>query len=1159
MKMTLIALCAAAFELAADAGWRVQTYGDGDRVAVSEKDGVVDVSFSIEPRTLRATGCWRYLDGWADILFDSPLPLADATECIRFEQSMPLKCDRTKVLLLPLVRDGDGEVFSFSVHEMMSLGVAKGRGALPFGAWTRVATPSFYAGEAGAPASDVFSLESAGVDFTPSGKLEFLGFRLKLRQEPKAFKADETDRRRDGRLFFAAVQPGDAKLPFTTPSVFADALLSKKGEYMVSAAVRNAFQAVPIHEFSKAVSFDPMDAASRRSRIEFPCGPDGCYWIDWQVSDNAGRVVNFGAYRADVYGSPDAAMPKPVDTKRPPAFGAMRVNPDHPGCGVYGADDTAEIRVRIFGDAVKTVAWKVLPLTFSDVLDEGVVSAAPEIAIVPKRFADRPAYRLVIEARDAAGKTVDSQTYFYGFRNGLPLAGHDRAGSTVNRREYKKHPYNRTTYFFPSVPKGEPTEREYLAHYSQFLVNSVELATSFTYMVDLRDWEALPGVYDTWLLDHVMDMAADAGMKVTLRFAHGDKNESNLYRWNTYERQVGADGSVLMGHRYYGAYSVPDPKTQKFWLDAMRASHDRYASHTAFEGYYVMQPGGEWTAVDQPWKGTLSGYDPATRADFVRWQKERHGADCPAVEPPMPTFRDGLRPDFRREWIDFCRYKATLGGRWMQTCVGAIRSYDDDRLVITYSRPNDLARLLGDKIDYGHNGGNHSVISLYDFIDAWKRHGIGWISEPHHPHAWCAYGDPADRGWTLDWTTWIMTAQAAGGGANIHIYYHPWGGLGMERINTWGGRQGLDRFETFKPILNELHEMEVLRPAVDVAFASDEMTLWTKHRTTFGARLTELRLCRELLNADMIPHGDLVPEGLSDYRLIMANFLDVAIEAESYSNYVKAVRDNGATIVLTANTGSYVPELFGDTPFSLLKAFGIEPPSAPFCRKGRDVSAVCGDGSGLFGKGRKLPFMTNERLHAQLLDDEVQKRFWNYRFRWMPETDYYGYYPGVETDGQTLATFPDGGAAISRHKVGKGEAIVFWGLPDYDGDNMKGVMAAIARHAGCRNPYEGLPVAHFIEGENRKIGRHYLLLWQETPGTYAVNVPNIPDGKWFVDDSVSGQRIGLFDGKALREKGISVTWTEGYSPLKYLRFSLQDRWFSGNDKSWSVKYRNETK
>ena len=618
-------------------------------------------------------------------------------------------------------------------------------------------------------------------------------------------------------------------------------------------------------------------------------------------------------------------------------------------------------------------------------------------------------------------------------------------------------------------------------------------------------------------------------------------------------RQIASDGTVAPGHVYYGAYSVPDEMTVKTWLDAYRALHDRYVAHTAFEGYYIMQPGGEWTVVDQPWNGTFSGYDPATALGFRRWLRENGKRD---VDPPRPDFRGGNVPDFRPEWIDFCRYKATLGDQWMTTSLKSIRSYDDDRITISYWSPRSIAKLLGGMLDYGHNGGNHFHRYFWEFIDAWKEHKVGWISEPHHPHAWNAYGDPQEKGWVLDWTTWVMTAQAAGGGANIHVYYCPW--KTMSRIDFWGGVQGFDRFETFKPILEELHEMDVFRPKGEAAFLSDAMTLWTKHRTTFAARLVDLRLWRETLEQDNVPYGDFLEERAGEYRLVVPNLMDVAMEVSTFSNLVWAVRENGAKTLITAQTGSFVPELAGGESFQLLKAFGIAPPDGVWCRKGLDVRATFGENGVIAEAGRTLPFETGDRLHAQLLDLEMQKRFKDFRFRWLPETDYFGYYPGVKSGGMVLATFPDGGEAVTLHRAGKGEVIVFWGLPDFDGENMKGMLAAAAKWAGASNPRADSPVQYYIEGENKRLKRHYLLLWKGECGSYVVNAPHIPDGTWFLDEMVTGRRIGLFDGKTVREKGLRVDWEDGYSPLKYLRFSLLKSWFRDSAGGWSRKFRNES-
>ena len=1153
MRKTMMAVGAAlaasaafAFSPVPAGKWTVKTYGETDKVSLAERGGVLTIDWSILPLTPRISGCFRYTGGWADLLLDKPVALADDDERIVFELRACTKVPGADVFLFPIVRDGDGETFIYAYRDLPQLGNADG-------SWRLKRTPSFYAGEAGAASQNVFELDGEGVDFTPDGQLAFTGFRLMVRLTDKSATGEKA--RRSGTLALGDFRPAKGVFPYADPFGYADAFLPKSGRYRFAVRVANAFQAPPIREFVKDIAFDADDLDSRRQRIVFPLGPDGNYWIDYQITDEKGAVVKTGALREDAHLNPDTTAPRPVDTTKPPALGVMRINPDHEGRGVYAAGEKPEIEVRLFPEEGQQLRlkWQLLPCdeAFQNVLAEGTVDRPGRTArIVPPTFPGRSAYRIRIAALSGE-RTVDEQTYFFGFRTD-PKSRHDRAGAIVDRREVKKHPYNRTTY----CPKmaNLKTEEAYLRDYRNFIDESREMCSSFTYMIDLKDFQALEGVYDTYLLDQAMDLAADAGMRVTVRAAHGDHDKRNLYRWTRYSRQYGWDGLESEGHPYYGAYSVMDRETLDLWLGCYRALYDRYQGHTAFEGYYIMQPGGEWTVVDQPWDGTFSGYDRGTIRDYRRWLDAEYGGDHSKVVPPLPDFRGGATPDLRREWLDWCRYKRTLGAEWMKASVNAIRAYDDNRVTISYSSPLAVSRLLGDKLDYGHNGGNHYGKYLGDYIDAWNKHRVGWISEPHHPHAWAAYGDPAEMGWVLHWTTWIMTAQAAGGGANIHVYFYPWQ-KELSRLSCYGGVQAFDLFNGLKPILDELHDMELVVHPTQIAFASDEYTLFAKHRTTFGARLVDLRLYSELLQEDVVPYGEFVEERRADYRLVLPNLTDEVLSKKSYENYLDVVR-NGAKMIIAAKTGSYVPELGTTEPFQLLKGFGIAPPKTEYVRKGLAVKAKVGEGCPLFESGREILFETGDRHHAQLLDPEVQERFWKYRYRWVPETDYYGYFPGVKpADAEVCATFADGGAAISRHRFGKGEVIVFWGTPDIDGDNLKGMMTKAAAWAGYENPLADCPIPHYLKGFNRQLGRHYLLLWNEKPGTYAVPVGDIPDGDYFVDDPVSTMRIGPRSGKELREKGLELTWTKGYSPLKYVRMIPMSK--AGFDKSggWSAKYR----
>ncbi len=1143
--------------------WSVKTSGES-KLAVREENGTLRLDFKIRPDRLERSGHRVFYLGEADLLLKKPLSLSPETERILFEFSNSQDRSDCEIALRPLIRDGEGEVFVFQPHAFPHLN----SGGRTWGTWI---TSSFYSGEAGAPTHDIYSIDGPPKNYTPDGTLEFIGFKLTLRRytanNPNAAKKLPLQ----GAVHLGEYKTFGQRIPYSHPFAYADAFLTEKDSCEFAVQIRNQFQAVPVSEFRKTLHFDPSDPASRKQKLLFPLGPDGNYWIDYQITNSKGSVVKSGFLRHEVLNNPDRTPLKPVDTRTSPSIGYLRINPDHQTCGVYRRPEKPEIELRVFpGKKQKlTVKWSLLSYNFPEVLDQGSSvltfgdSSGKEpfrsLRIVPRTSQNRDAYRLLAEVADGA-KIVDRQTYYFGFRTD-PVQRHDRAGEPADRRKIKQRPYNRTTYLLPE--KIAKNELQAEKHFRAFLASSFQIAQSVTYMVDLVDFEVLPGVFNFAMLDRIMDAAADFGCRITVRFAHSDRNGKNPHRWLKYSRQYNYDGTIAPGHPYYGAYAVTDLETRKFWLSAYRALYDRYRSHTAFEGYYIMQPGGEWTVVDQPWVGTVTGYDPSGIAAFRDWMKKRFSLSdlnrrwntsyrsWEDVSVPYPDFRGGMKPDLRMQWIDFNRFKSALETEiWMPEAVSHIRSFDPDRITICYGAPNILAKTLSGKLDYGHNGGNHYGNRLGEFIDAWEKHGIGWITEPHHPHRWAAYGDPAEKGWVLDWSVWVMTAQAGGGGANLHIYYMPNPTLSLPA--HYGGVFAYDAFEKFKPILAELHEMEVLAPKKEIAVNQDRYTLYAKHRTTFSARLDDLKRWFELLEADSVPYETLVPEKLENYKLILPNILDEVISRDNLELYDRAVR-RGAVMMITANTGKFVPEL-GTEPFQLLKKLGIEPPVSKYCRKGAAVTATAVEGASplLFKPGRKIAFQTADSFHAQLNSEAVRKNFLWYPYRWIPETDYFGYYPGQKiSSGRVLAEFSDGGAAVSVHTVGRGKVIVFWGTPDIGNQNLSGMMTRVADWAGVKNPLKKNSLRYTLEGKNAALNRHYLLVFNERPGSYTLPVPNMPDGDWFLDDPVSSMRLGRYDGKHLREHGLELTWIDGYSPLKYIRMIP-----SGEIRAdWKEKYR----
>ncbi len=1142
--------------------WQIKTAAN-NKVELLDKDGTLLIDFTIAPDQIARSGHRSFHYGYADLMLKLPVKLGNDIERVVYEYADLTGKNRSacEIYLRPVIRDAEGELFVFEPKAYPHL--QSGRQT-----WSKWMSTSFYAGEAGAAASDIYFVEGKAGNAFPDGGLEMVGFKLTIRIYSSAEKAaTETIAPVSGQVALGEFATFKQKLPYETPFAYVDGMLSKTGSYTLAVQVLNEFQGRPVAEFRKAFEFDPGNLASRKQKLEIPLGPDDLYRINYQITDADGKLVTDSRMQRQVLGNPDKTPLKPVDTGKAPSLGHVRINPDHAGRGVYERSEPMRVDLRVFPQGRKSleVSWKLTAYGFDDVIDQATnqvefgTSAFQTLSLTPKTQPGRDAYRLLVEVKDQ-GKIVDGQTYYLGFRTD-PKVSHDRAGELADRREIKKGPYNRTTYVLP--PGAASTEAQASAHFREYLTQARRMAPSLTYMIDLVDFEVLPGVFDYTMLDKVMDAAADYGCKVTVRLGHADEHDKNLYRWPKCARQFSYDGTIASGHEYYGAYAVSDPTTRKLWLDSYRALFSRYSRHTAFEGYYIMLPGGEWSVVDQPWMGTIVGYSPIDAAAFrdylkglgftldqvnQRWGTRYGRWDEIAV--PMPDLRGGASPDLRMQWVDFNRFKSSLAtDGWFPDAVNDIRRYDDRRVTIIYGSPMKYKSLYG-KLDYCHNGGNHYGQDLGEFVEAWDKGDIGWITEPHHPHRWAAYGDPAGKGWVLDWSVWVMTAQAGGGGANLHIYYMP--NQTLDLVAHYGGAFAYDAMEKYKPILSELHDLKLVAPEKQVAVKYDPSTLYCKHRTTFSSRGSDLKRWFELLEADSVPYEELDPGKLGTYKLIVPNPLDEVISLETLEVYDKAVR-SGAKIIITANTGKYVPEL-GKEPFMLLKKLGIAPPSAPYSGKGERVVAEVDGKEPLFlKKGQKLAFQTTESFRSQLATEEIRKKFWQYPYRWLPETDYFGYYPGHKaSDGKVIARFPDGGAAVSLHQVGQGEAVVFWGTPDMSGNKLKGMMSDAADWAGVVNPNKGNVLQYSVEGSNDKLQRHYLLVYNETPGRYTQKFPQVPDGDWFLDDIVSSQRLGNYNGAYIRTNGLELIWDEGYSPLKIIRMIRNMKGVDWKDKYKSV-------
>jgi hypothetical protein len=1148
--------------------------GVGDKVEMAERGGVLTLTYDVALSDYKRVGHISMVKGGFKLLLKEPLVLSPSQLRIMFD-GMNIRGDNS---LRPLIQDEKGELLSYEPHALWAL--KKGT-IVPVDQWVRWSSCMFYTSEAGGATQNIFDSAGGDGDSWPTGKLRFLGFEGRMTKNVnnssgslsvEAMDATKAERRK-GVFNLARVEVGGERVPETDPAMFADMLLKKKGKARVDIQIRSAFQSLPYLEKSVALDYDPADPVSRHQEIRFEVGPVKNSWITCGVTEADGTASTID-FRWEKNLPPGAAAPQPVNAATAPSIGLMRINPAAHTIGVYKPGDPLCVDVRIFKkegmpQPVK-LSWTLTPYGYEDVLESGEAAATPkdggslDVPVQLNGDASRNAYTLVLSLADASGKELDRQSYVIGVENSKPQAYTARTGMLRGRDFVKKASYFRTSYNI-EIKKKKQTEA--LAHFAAMLDESVQMTSYVTYMIDLADFEILPGVYDFSLLDQIMDAAADRGCAITVRVAHVEMRAP--YRWMPYTLPRNFDGAVIPGHAFYGAFDFADQSFVSAWFKAFETLHARYKSHPAFQGYFLLLPAGEWALPDEPWMGNFAGYAWSDAELFRTFLKEnrklsleqlntRWGTtfkDWKEVMSPMPDFAIGKKPDLRPCWLDFSEFRLWLDHWWFPAASAHIRTFDKDHVVIDYGGQGINGEpepgIVGNA-DYLHNGGNHVLKGEETLTKAWDEGQLGWITEPHHPTRWAAYGDPGQKGWVLDWSVFVMTAQAGGGGANLHVYYFTQQTLDL--VAHYGAVFAYDRFETFKPILRELHGAKLQSTPKQVAVMQDTMTLMLKHRTIFAARMADLRQWFELLKLDSVDHEFYRKDNEANYKLVVMNPLDEVVSAESLDAAVR-MANNGALLVLSAKTGRYCPEK-GTDEYPLLRALGIPAPAGAYETAGDGAVAKVTADSAFFANGADLKFYSHGDMRNELSDPAYGKGFWQWPYRWIPESDYFGSYKNNKiAAGQTLAVFPDGGAAVTLHEVGKGKALVFWGVPDMKPELLKGMMGRIAQSAGVVNPRAGNPIPYALEADHKTLKRHYALLYHETPGDYTQKLPGVPDGRWFIDEMVGDQKLGVYTGEELRRDGIKLLYIEGYSPLKILRMIPENM----IQADWSKKYRMPVK
>ena len=1147
--LSVFSVCAGELVLPAPDQWEIRTQS-GDRVRLEQKNGIFSIAYDLNIRQSVLCGHVDQKQAAADLLLKTPIPLSEDAFRIRFEASgVVINTLRNKenVTLCPLLRDATGELLWYFPLEGDHLKAGTKN-------WSLFETNHFFAGEAGGKTFGIGESLGGNGNGLPDGKIEFLGFKLLVNKSEFGKKSG-----------IVHLGKADAVGAINTPEplfAYADAFCTAPGTYKLTAEIRNQFQGNVIRTIRETIHYDPQDPASRRKKLILPLGPPGNYWIRYQLAAPDGKIAADGNLRYETNHDLSGPLPPPDSPETAPALGFTRIFAGDKG--VFERSEPFRAVIRVFPGKHRnlTLAWEQLQYAFDTIVKQQKTDLHfqkelfKDVEIPLIREPGRDAYRLRFALATPNGTKIDTGTWLIGIKSDLSQE-HPRIGRKRTREEIKSGNYTRTTYLPPErFARRAPlkNEQELRKDFRTYLDEAKRLGPNVCVMHRLVDFEVLPGVYDFSKLDIQMDEAADAGCEVTVRF------DFIGIRWVPYHRQRNYNGAQIV-HTPYDAFSVTDPDVVRLWNEAWRRLYFRYKNHAAFQGYYLMEPGGEWTVMDKPWNGTISGYSTPDTEAFRTWLKERFQnidtlnkrwgsayRSFQEIHPPQPDLKRGTLPDLRLEWLDFSRFKAYLNKHvWIPRMVKAIRKYDQQHLIISYTILTDdveFVKPIYGELDYLHNGGNQGNLRKGKLLDAWFRGRIGWISEPHYPHHWAFDHD----GWTVDNAVWQALNHAGGGGGNLHIYFFP---NPLHLAGHYGGLHAYDRLEQFRGILHELNDFRPVGQPVETARISDSDTLFTKHRTSFEGRIGDLERYFDLADRDNVPTEPFNDSRAAQYKLLLTNPLAEVLSRENAERIIHTVQ-RGARIIMTANTGKYVPEL-SRAPFPLLKRFGITPPSGSYRMDRPGVAAEAIQDHPLFQKGEKIGFFSLADYRNDLKDSRVKANFFSYPYRWIPETDYFGYYPeNRNSTGTVLARFPEGAPAISLHKFGKGEILLFWGTPDYRTGKLAGFLRRALKWAGGADvpPVDGLAA---LEGTSPKLKRFYAALYTEKPGSYRHLFRNIPGGGfWYLDEMISGRKLGVYSDQELKSKGLQLDFLHGGSPLQLIRMIPV---FSAEGMNWMGKYR----
>lgn len=859
-------------------------------------------------------------------------------------------------------------------------------------------------------------------------------------------------------------------------------------EYDIYWTVRDRYDGQPFLAGRKTYKFDSKSEAfplNMAERIDLPLEERGTYWVQvrrlWKNSAKAAvpeRIQEWD-YRIDVLKGKEPTDRKPtaeVAQEQP-----IRIAPGRESL-IFGPKEGRDIPVEYAVPSAEGYSYRVQAVSPSTggvrkTLEGALSQEGRQTVDIP--LGDLPAGAYEIRAALLKGGAVMDETSRLA---GFPGGSKDGVTKADPGADWKKFTKDRALIYV-GMSKGElKNSAERVAKVKQLVDEASTVSNVIEYETTWHDLEPLPGVYDWAELDEIVAYAGEKGQTVLLwpSFVGYEPD------WIPPHFQRKQDGTVTGTKSYLfqgGRMNFwHSPELKKRILDLTKAMAMRYRGNPHVHGYYlIVEHGG-----DNPWYGFFPGYEVETLTDFRQYLREnfktldalnqRWGTDYKSWDEISVPDREKATERHRLDWMVFRNER--MSDFFIQNVEG-IREADPYKLMMIYTGAVDGAAAenftkLGCILADGgaavpEQGGTKTM--------AYAEAGLGRRTEEISVGNWAA-AFPTQ----LDATLFNLTL-GGGRNANAKMFFKP----GKPFAELRKPPMALDRYEKFIPIWQALAPTETMPRQSHLLLDRNAAMLDS------GSTLVRTDVWVDMATFDAHLPSPAVPMDRAKKGKLIILPGQASFETKLADELVEYVQSGGA-LMLNADTGRKSVDAPQED-WVLLRKLGIAPP--------KDVRAGTLEAEPVKGAG-----LAAEAKAFKLRD----------------------IYIAPEQEGVVLATFPaTKTAALTQHKVGKGQVFVAWANatpPATEGGGYPflrdiGRMAGVEVYSDATEP--GLWTNLL---RNPKSGQYfgtvYHAAWsrRDRPAIAGNTLWSVPDGTYEITELISGEKLGAKSGAELGSTGL---------------------------------------